>query len=41
MVSVFVGVDKTVIGLIFWNFIDMFLNVFLGYLELATENNAI
>ncbi len=25
----------------FWNFIGMLLNVFLGYLELATENNAI
>jgi hypothetical protein len=41
MVNVFVRVDKVVIGLMFWNFIGMFLNVFLGYLELAAENNAI
>ncbi len=41
MVSVFVRVDKIVIGLMFWNFIGMFLNVFLAYLELAAKNNAI
>jgi hypothetical protein len=41
MVSVFVRVDKTVIGLMFWNFIGMFLNVFFGYLELVAKNNAI
>jgi hypothetical protein len=41
MVSVFVRADKVVIGLMFWNFIDMLLNMFLGYLELAVENNAI
>jgi hypothetical protein len=41
MVSVFVRVDKVVIGLMFWNFIGMLLNMFLGYLELAAENNAI
>ncbi len=41
MVSVFVKIDKVVIGLMFWNFIGMLLNVFLGYLELATKNNAI
>ncbi len=41
MVSVFVKVDKVVIGLMFWNFIGMFLNVFLGYLELVAKNNAI
>jgi hypothetical protein len=41
MVSVFVRVDKIVIGLMFWNFIGMLLNVFLAYLELAAENNAI
>jgi len=40
-VSVFVRVDKVVIGLMFWNFIGVLLNVFLGYLELAAENNAI
>jgi hypothetical protein len=41
VVSVFVRVDKVVIGLMFWNFIGMLLNVFLGYLELVVENNAI
>jgi hypothetical protein len=41
MVSVFVRVDKIVIGFMFWIFIAMLLNVFLGYLELAKENNAI
>ncbi len=41
MVSVFVRVDKIVIGLMFWNFIGMLLNMFLGYLELVAENNAI
>jgi hypothetical protein len=41
MVNVFVRVNKVVIGLMFWNFIGMFLNVFLGYLELVVENNAI
>ncbi len=41
MVSVFVKVDKVVIGLMFWNFIGMLLNVFLGYLELLAQNNAI
>jgi hypothetical protein len=41
MVSVFVKVDKVVIGLMFWKFIGMLLNTFLGYLELAAENNAI
>jgi hypothetical protein len=37
MVSVFVRVDKVVIGFMFWIFIGMLLNVFLGYLELAVE----
>ncbi len=37
----FVRVDKAVIGLMFWNFIGMLLNLFLGCLELATENNVI
>jgi len=41
MLSVFVRVGKVVIELMFWNFIGMFFNVFLGYLELATENDAI
>jgi hypothetical protein len=41
MVSVFVRVDKAVIGSMFWNFIGMLLNVFLGYLEFAAKNNAI
>jgi hypothetical protein len=41
MVSVIVKVDKTIIRLMFWNFIGMLLVVFLGYLELAIENNAI
>jgi hypothetical protein len=41
MVSVFVRINKVVIGLMFWNFIDMLLNVFLGYLELVAKNNAI
>jgi hypothetical protein len=41
MVSVFVRVDKVVIGLMFWNFIGMLLNVFLGYLELVAKNNEI
>jgi hypothetical protein len=41
MVSVFVRVDKVVIGLMFWTFIGMLLNVFLGYLELVAKNNAI
>jgi hypothetical protein len=41
MVSVFVKVNKVVIGLMFWNFIGMLFNLFLGYLELAVENNAI
>jgi hypothetical protein len=40
-VSVFVKINKTIIGLMFWNFIGMFFNVFLGYLELAAKNNAI
>jgi hypothetical protein len=37
MVSVFVRVDKVVIGLMFWNFIGMLLNVFLGYMELVAK----
>jgi hypothetical protein len=41
MVSVYVRIDKVVIGLMFWNFIGMLLNVFLGYLELVAKNNAI
>jgi hypothetical protein len=41
MVSVFVRVNKVVIGWMFWNFIGMLLNMFLGYLELVAENNAI
>jgi hypothetical protein len=41
MVSVFVRIDKVIIGLMFSNFISMLLNVFLGYLELAAEDNAI
>ncbi len=41
MVNVFVRVNKTVIGSMFWNFIGMLLNMFLGYLELAAKNNAI
>jgi hypothetical protein len=41
MVSVFVRVDKVVIGLMFWNFIGMLFNVFPGYLELVAKNNAI
>jgi hypothetical protein len=41
IVSVFVRVDKVVIGSMFWNFIGILLNVFLGYLELAAKNNAI
>jgi hypothetical protein len=41
MVNVFVRVDKIVLGLMFWNFIGMLLNVFLGYLELVAKNNAI
>jgi len=41
MVSVFVRVDEVVIGLMFWNFIGMLLNMFLGYLELFAKNNAI
>jgi hypothetical protein len=41
MASVFVKVDKVIIGLMFWNFIGMIFNVFLGYLELVAENNAI
>jgi hypothetical protein len=41
MVSVYVKIDKVVIGLMFWNFIGMLLNVFLGYLELVAKNNAI
>jgi hypothetical protein len=41
MVSVFVRIDKTTIGLMFWNFIGMLLNVFLGYLELITKINVI
>jgi hypothetical protein len=41
MVSVFVKVDKIVIGLMFWNFIGVLFNVFLGYLELVAENNVI
>jgi hypothetical protein len=36
-VSIFVRVDKVVIGSMFWNFIGMFLDMFLGYLELAAE----
>jgi len=39
--SVFVKVDKVVIGLMFWNFIGMLLNVFFGYLELVAKNNVI
>jgi hypothetical protein len=39
--SVFVRVEKTIIGLMFWNFIGMLLNVFLEYMELVAENNAI
>jgi len=41
MVSVFVKVNKVFIGLMFWNFIGMLLNMFLGYLELVAENNVI
>jgi hypothetical protein len=41
MVNVFVRVDKVIIGLMFWNFIGMLLNVFLGYLDLVAKNNAI
>jgi hypothetical protein len=41
MVSVFVRVNKVVIGWMFWNFIGMLLNMFLGYLELVAKNNAI
>jgi hypothetical protein len=41
MVNVFVRIDKVIIRLMFWNFIGMLLNVFLGYLELVAENNAI
>ncbi len=37
MVSIFVRVDKVVIGLMFWNFIGMLLNMFLGYLEVAAK----
>jgi hypothetical protein len=36
-VRIFVRVDKVVIRLMVWNFIGMFLDMFLGYLELATE----
>jgi membrane-bound metal-dependent hydrolase YbcI (DUF457 family) len=36
-VRIFVQVDKAVIGSMFWNFIGMFLHMFLGYLELAAE----
>jgi hypothetical protein len=41
IMSVFVKVDKVVIGLMFWNFIGMLLNVFFGYLELVAKNNVI
>jgi hypothetical protein len=41
MVSGFVRVDKIIIGLMFWNFIGMLVSVFLGYMELVAENNAI
>jgi hypothetical protein len=34
--ELFVKVDKVVIGLMFWNFIGTLLNMFLGYLEVAT-----
>jgi len=37
MVSIFVRADKVVIGSMFWNFVGMFLDMFLGYLELAVE----
>jgi hypothetical protein len=40
MMSVSIRVDKIIIGLIFWNFVGMLFNVYLGYLELAIENNA-
>jgi FMN-dependent NADH-azoreductase len=40
MVNLFVRVDKVVIGLMFWNFIGMLLDVFLDYLELVAKNNA-
>jgi hypothetical protein len=37
MVSIFVRADKVVIGSMFWNFMGMFLDMFLGYLELAAD----
>jgi uncharacterized membrane protein len=40
MMSVSIRVDKIIIGLMFWNFVGMLFNVYLGYLELAIENNA-
>jgi hypothetical protein len=36
-VRIFVRVDKVVIGSMFWNFVDMFLHMFLRYLEFAAE----
>jgi hypothetical protein len=36
-VRIFVRVDKVVIGSMFWNFVGMFLPMFLGYLELVAE----
>jgi hypothetical protein len=36
-VRIFVREDKVVIGSMFWNFVGMFLHMFLGYLELAVE----
>ncbi len=41
MVNVFVKVDKVVIGLMFWNFIGVLFNMFLGYLDLVAKNNVI
>jgi hypothetical protein len=41
VVSVFVRIDKVIIGLMFWNFIGMLPNMFLGYLEFVVENNVI
>jgi hypothetical protein len=41
VVSVFVTVDKEVIGLMFQTFLGMLFNVFLRFLELAAENNVI
>jgi hypothetical protein len=36
-VRIFVRIDKVVIGSMFWNFVDMFFHMFLGYLELVVE----